>query len=94
MLQHDYDEVHKNLQEKIGIVKFTKKDGTERVMACTLMKDLLPSIRKYTPSESLRNEEVMVVWDIPKEAFRSFRLDSILSIQWIEHRKGVNYANY
>ena len=61
-------------------VKFIKKDGSERSMRCTLKPDLLPAqtdleeaVQKKTP-----NPDVLKVWDLEKEAWRSFRFDSII----------------
>ena len=57
-------------------VTFTKKDGTERVMRCTLQPEFLPeSIEK----EGIRvsNPEVQSVWDIDSSGWRSFRFDSV-----------------
>lgn len=61
-------------------VLFTKKDGTERKMLCTLKPDLLPAqtdleeaVQKKTP-----NPAVLAVWDIENQGWRSFRWDSII----------------
>ena len=69
-----------NLQTAILNVAFIKKDGTQRLMRCTLRADLLPaqtdleeSIQKKTP-----NPEVLAVWDLDNDGWRSFRYDSII----------------
>ena len=57
-------------------VTFTKKDGTERVLNCTLQPQYLPeSIEK----EGIRvsNPEVQSVWDLDNNGWRSFRFDSV-----------------
>ena len=57
-------------------VKFTKVDGTERVMRCTLQPQYLPeSIEKE--GVKVRNPDVQSVWDIDINAWRSFRFDSV-----------------
>lgn len=68
------------LFDKIVEVKFLKKDGTERKMLCTLKPDLLPAqtdleeqVQKKTP-----NPDVLAVWDIENQGWRSFRWDSII----------------
>jgi hypothetical protein len=62
-------------------VIFRKKDGSEREMLCTLHPDYLPQ-RDEDPSagggKSTATEETVVVWDIEAEAWRSFRIDSII----------------
>jgi hypothetical protein len=70
----------KTLFENVVNVLFIKKDGTERKLICTLKPDLLPvqtdleeAVQKKTP-----NPDVLAVWDIENEGWRSFRYDSIL----------------
>lgn len=67
---------------KSGIVniRFTKVDGTERVMKCTLAEGIVKSHEKTTDREKKTNENICSVWDVDKEAWRSFRYDSILEI--------------
>lgn len=54
---------------------FTKKDGTIRYMKCTLQESALPP----APDVSVRkpNPDVISVWDLEKNAWRSVRYDSI-----------------
>lgn len=65
-----------------GVVEvlFLKKDNTERRLVCTLKADLLPAqtdleeaVQKKTP-----NPDVLAVWDIENNGWRSFRWDSII----------------
>lgn len=59
---------------------FTKTDGTEREMRCTLREDVIQSTEKKTERVKKENLEVMSVWDLDKNAWRSFRLDSVKQI--------------
>jgi len=59
-------------------VTFIKKDGTERVMKCTLKEDVVPVYEKKT--ERQVNEDVCFVWDLDKKEWRSFRFDSIKEV--------------
>lgn len=61
-------------------VTFEKKDGTMREMRCTL-KDV-PEYERKTESETPRkkNDEVLSVFDLDKNEWRSFRIDSIKNI--------------
>jgi hypothetical protein len=69
------------LHEGIVEVIFTKKDGTERVMRCTLKPELLPTVEvkesdenkpaRATPADSL------AVFDVEAQGWRSFRFDSV-----------------
>lgn len=61
-------------------VKFTKKDGTERVMKCTLLESIIKPYEKATDRDKKVNEDLISVWDVEKDAWRSFRYDSILEI--------------
>jgi hypothetical protein len=63
---------------------FTKKDGTERIMRCTtnptvvLFKD--PSILE-SKREKKPNEDVMPVYDLENNSWKSFRWDSVKRVQ-------------
>lgn len=72
------------LKENVLQVTFTKKDGTERVMTCTLLKDIVPKYEKKTEKVKKINENVLSVWDVEKDEFRSFKLDSLLSYSVLE----------
>lgn len=67
---------------KMGAVKvtFVKKDGSERTMLCTLSEDAVPPIEKKTDRVKASNEEVLPVYDLDAKGWRSFRLDSILTV--------------
>lgn len=65
------DALHNFIME----VVFTKKDGTERLMICTLSKEYLPET--YVASGKKINPEVISVFDLENSAWRSFRLDSV-----------------
>jgi len=73
-----------DLHTNVVTVTFTKKDGSERVMRCTLQEEFLPAQDvKDIKEGKVRNktEEVVSVWDLEKEAWRSFRLDSITAVK-------------
>jgi len=72
------------LKRKILKITFKKKDGTERTMNCTLLEDIVPVYEKKTERVKKVNEEVLAVWDLDKEAFRSFKLDSLIDYQVLE----------
>lgn len=66
------------LQEHIIEVNFTKVSGEPRKMRCTLRADLLPPQEDI--EESFTESDRMIVWDMDKNAWRSFRLDSVTSV--------------
>jgi hypothetical protein len=65
-------------------IKFKKKDGSERVMNCTLVSDVVPVYEKKTERVKPDNDNLIAVWDLDKEAFRSFKLDSVIDYKVIE----------
>jgi hypothetical protein len=67
------------LEKSIVEVTFTKKDGTERIMKCTLQEDYLPEI---VGSERKKNEDALAVFDLDMEDWRSFRWDSIKQVNF------------
>ena len=74
------DFLKSNLYTSIVNVTFIKKDGTQRLLRCTLKPDLLPqqtdieeAVQKKTP-----NPDVLAVWDLENDGWRSFRYDSII----------------
>lgn len=62
-------------------VTFTKKDGTERVMKCTLIPDLITPYEKKTEREREANEDILPVWDLEAEAWRSITVSKIQTIE-------------
>jgi len=66
------------LREGICEVTFTKKDGTDRRMLCTLDMSGIPEkdVPKTDGNKS-ENLEAVRVYDLEKEAWRSFRFDSV-----------------
>lgn len=72
------------LYEKDCKVIFKKQStGEERQMICTLREDAIPQATKTDPLSQTKvralNEEVVAAWDIEKQAWRSFRVDSVIS---------------
>ena len=67
-------------------VKFTKKDGSDRTMLCTLNEskipaDKLPKAKEDgSPATSFTTDAVRV-FDTEKSEWRSFRFDSIKSVK-------------
>jgi hypothetical protein len=62
-------------------VTFTKADGTTREMLCTLKEEFLPEVNPDTASSRKENDDVVNVWDVEKDGWRSFRIDSVISFE-------------
>ena len=60
-------------------VTFTKANGETREMICTLRPDLVPEqpVSESTKTPRKENPNVQAVWDLEKQAWRSFRFDSV-----------------
>ena len=78
------------LRDNICVVTFTKRDGTERVMRCTLKSEYLPKIPAgnfgeitEVKSKTIKkpSETSISVWDMDKSAWRGFTLDSVKEIK-------------
>jgi hypothetical protein len=77
------------LHSDVCEVVFTKTDGTERRMNCTLKTSLLPEgSRALLSEESKKNPNVIPVWDTDSNSWKSFRIDSVSSF-----RKVSTYLN-
>jgi len=77
--------VLKNLrtnEQGVRIV-FTKKDGTERSMLCTLSEAKIPQDKhpKTETTSSQTSGSAVRVFDLEKSEWRSFRWDSVTSME-------------
>lgn len=70
------------LKERPVELKFEKKDGSIREMNATLKDDLVIKYEKKTDKEKAINEEVLPVFDIDKQEWRSFKLDSLKEVKF------------
>ncbi len=77
------------LRDGIVEVNFEKVDGTLRKMNCTLVPEYMNVEYSEDTSKRKSNPEVASVWDLDKNAWRSFRYDSVKSVS-VDGRK-VNY---
>tara|TARA_Y100001951_G_C11262563_1_gene253438 strand:+ start:74 stop:382 length:309 start_codon:yes stop_codon:yes gene_type:complete len=75
------EEMVEELKESLMQITFTKLDGTTRVMKCTLHKSLTQFINEATKAKLPTNEEVLPVWDIENQAWRSFRVASVTDVK-------------
>lgn len=63
-------------------IVFTKVDGDERVMRCTLNESKIPA--EFAPKGSKRahSDESIAVFDIDANGWRSFRWDSVKAVSF------------
>ena len=70
------------LQEQKITVEFVKKDGSVRKMVCTLSESKIPVEKVPKNVGKKQNDEILAVFDIENNGWRSFRWDSIQRIQF------------
>jgi hypothetical protein len=78
------DEIKAQLQTGIFEVTFTKVDGSERVMPCTLKEDLLPAAAPRSDENTkVRkvNDTNLSVWCTDKAEWRSFKVANVTNIK-------------
>tara|TARA_B100000809_G_scaffold111568_1_gene110129 strand:- start:1654 stop:1911 length:258 start_codon:yes stop_codon:yes gene_type:complete len=73
----------KNLQQNAMRITFTKVNGDERIMDCTLQEHMIP---ETSGSNRKENEEVLPVLDINKGEWRSFRVDSVTKVEKLHYQ--------
>ena len=71
------------LKRNLMKVVFTKVNGEERTMLCTLHESVLPE-PIITESTKKVNPDTISVWDIDNNGWRSFRIDSIKEVKVVE----------
>jgi len=75
------DELKARLREKVCDIEFTKADGSLRLMKATLHESHLPPLdpAKTTTVKKV-NEDVKTVYDFEAKGWRSFRWDSLKTV--------------
>lgn len=85
---YNRDDVLKDLRNSIIEVTFTKVNGDQRIMRCTLMPKYLPKsyLEEKEQETNFHNENpnVIAAWDVQKKGWRSFRMDSVEYLQIID----------
>jgi hypothetical protein len=80
-MKYTYEDLTKRLQNHLMTITFTKVDGTERVMKCTLLAHFLPEeYRNKVPLPLVEGDPVpatISVWDIEAAGWRSFRIENV-----------------
>jgi hypothetical protein len=81
MTAYTRDEIKNYLRGGIMQVQFTKVDGTQRTMMCTLNEAYIPSDKKPTGAHVSYDNETLRVYDLQAEGWRSFRVSSVYSVE-------------
>lgn len=90
-MMYQRDVLLKDLRQNVIEVTFTKVNGDQRVMRCTLIENMLPPSYRNNPDEKSsetefhqKNPEVIAAWDVQAGGWRSFRIDSVTYVQVID----------
>lgn len=76
------EELQTKLRDGIHQIVFTKKDGTERKMFCTLSEAVIPEEHKPKKGTTIKvNDSVLAVFDVEKQGWRSFTIADVKSVQ-------------
>lgn len=86
-IQLDWSEDEKNFVKSVlrdgkVTIEFVKKDGSLRKMLCTLSESKIPSEKLPKNTGKAQNDEVLAVFDVENDGWRSFRWDSVSKIQF------------
>ena len=86
-IMYKRDDILKDLHENVIEVHFTKVNGENRIMRCTLDPAYLPQNynKDHLAEEHQKKENIntIVAWDVVAGGWRSFRVDSVLNVQII-----------
>lgn len=64
-------------------ITFTKKDGSERVMNCTLRADMLPAVEiKEDKTPRKQNDSILSVYDLDAQGWRSFTVSRVKRVEF------------
>ena len=73
----------KNLKKMNAEATFTKLNGDVRVIKCTLQESVVPPKPTSPAASKVVNPDVLPVWDTEKEAWRSFRYNTITNVKFM-----------
>jgi hypothetical protein len=89
---YNRDQVLSDLRKNVIEITFEKINGERGTMRCTLMPNYLPAsyrnnIEEQKQEETFHNtiKDSIAVWDINNAGWRSFRIDSVIYVQVIDH---------
>ena len=74
--------VRETLEKGVAVVTFEKSDGQVRILKCTLDPNVVPAYKENGKTKKIPSEDVQAVWDLEKNAWRSFRFDRVRTIKF------------
>jgi hypothetical protein len=80
MAKFNREDVVEMLKTGVHTIVFTKRDGTERTMKATLLKETVEPLLKGNDKRSIVYDDIIPVVDTELNEWRSFDIDSLKSI--------------
>lgn len=76
------DYIKELLRNAILKVTFNKVNGDERIMNCTLCREIIPTEQQEERKKNLNIDSTTIrVWDTDKNDWRSFILENVIEIE-------------
>lgn len=75
------EEIVAKLTAEICEVTFIKKDGSERVMICTLKNDIIPYVSATKPATDWAQVDYIPVYDLEEQAWRAFKPSKVIKFE-------------
>ncbi len=76
------DQVRNLLSASEATVVFEKLNGEMRTMRCTLIPEFLPETFDQVGEGKEKNKDAVAVFDLDKQAWRSFRFDKLIDLSF------------
>lgn len=73
------DEMMETLRKQTVRVVFTKIDGEQRDMMCTLGEEFIPDNKRPNGNGKAPPESVIRAFDVNKQEWRAFRVENVVS---------------
>lgn len=85
MGEYTFESLVDQLRSAVYEVTFTKVDGEQRIMPCTLSPEYLPESEvARSRGDGEINKAVVRAYAIDKQAWRSFRVDNVISTSRVD----------
>jgi hypothetical protein len=78
----DKENLNELLRNNVVTVTFTKVNGEERIMKCTLLSEHIPNAPKNNGTVVARqsSNDNLSVWDLDANGWRSFKVNNVKSV--------------
>ena len=80
MVNYNKQQIAEQARNGIINVRFTKVNGEERDMKCTLLSEYLPNQQEMDFTE-VDSKDYLAVWDVEVNGWRSFRIESVSEVK-------------